>query len=189
MDETPSIQMLLERVKNGDAEASRDLLERTHGELRRIARSLMKNQNPGHTLQATALVNEAFLRLAGARDEDVRDLHHWVMRAARAMRSALIDHERIRRAEKRGGDRLQISFPSGVLAAGPDQPSDDLLDLDDAVAGLEALDPELARIAEVKLFGGLEIAEAAALLGLSQRTAERRWKTARMWLVTRLEER
>lgn len=90
------------------------MLERFHTELRRIAGALMKNQASDHTLQAKTLVNEAFLRLLGSGEQQVNDLYHWVMRAARAMRSALIDHERIHRAGKRGGDCLQVSIPSGA---------------------------------------------------------------------------
>ena len=187
MDETPSIQDLLARLREGESEAGRELVRRTHSELYRIAKALMRGQSPSHTLQATALVHEAFLRLAGADAGVVNDLTHWVLRATRAMRTALIDHERHRRAEKRGGDWMQVSFPSGELADTRRGGSDDLLDLDAVLSKLEELDPELARVVEVKVFGGLELAETAALLGLSLRTAERRWRTARMWLVNELE--
>lgn len=106
---------LLARLRAGDVTALALLIERTHQELRRVARCIMSDQDPGHTLQATALVNEAVIRLTRVMPDDLQDLQQWIRLAARAMRTALIDHERAKKSAKRGGDRAQVSLHSGMM--------------------------------------------------------------------------
>ena len=150
-----------------------------YAELRRIAAALMRRESPGQTLQATALVHEAYVRLAQARPA-WSDRQHFVGIAARSMRQVLVDHARARGAAKRwaGLDRVSLheSLHAGTAA------EEMLPALDDALTRLEQLDPEQARIVELRFFAGLGVDEAAAALGLSPATLKRRWALARAWL-------
>ena len=178
---------LLSRVSEGDERAADDLLALLYAELHEIASRLMDGQREGHTLQPTALVNEAWLKLAVPVREGDWDGHaHFLRFAARAMRSVLIDHARGRNRAKRGGSQAARVPLDAVLHAAEDRVHD-LLAFDEALASLERLDPELARVVELRFYGGLAIAEIAHVLGVSVPTAERRWRTARVWLRATLE--
>lgn len=180
------LELLLQDARAGDAAAAEKLIAATHGELHRLARLLMSNARPGHTLQATALVNEAFLRVAEYGVGEVDDVRQFIRRATRLMRSALIDHERARRAEKRGAGRNPVSI--SVSEFGSDsQGSRHVLDVDSALVELERLDPELAQVVELRSYGGLGMEEIACTLDLPKRTVERRWQTARLWLLRHLQ--
>jgi RNA polymerase sigma factor (TIGR02999 family) len=163
-----------------DAAAFDRLFASAYDELRDIARLHLKRERAGHTLQPTALVNEAWLKLSGRPDFPVADSNAFRALVSRAMRQILIDHARARGADKRGGAAVHVTLHTDVPAAEP-QPVD-LLELDDALADLGRRDPRLERVVECHFFGGLSKAETAQALGVSTRTVERDWLRARAYL-------
>src|SRR4051812_7293074 len=169
----------------GDAGASNALVPLVYDELRRQARRALRREGEGHTLQATALVHEAWLRLDAQHDARWESRSQFLAVAAQTMRRVLVDHARARLALKRGGNNVQISLGDAHAAASPDMV--DVLALDDALARLGAMDPRKARLVELRYFAGLSIPEAAAALGVSQATVIREWAVARMWLRRELE--
>jgi len=163
------------------------LLDLLYGELRRTAGRLMARERVEHTLQPTALVHEAWLRLV---DQDAvawTDRAHFLGIAARCMRQVLVDHARGRAAAKRGGGWGQVTLDEGLLAGGGNEL--ELLALDEALGRLAALDARAARVAESRIFGGMTIEEIAHDLGVSRRTVDGDWATARLWLTRELEDR
>jgi RNA polymerase sigma factor (TIGR02999 family) len=174
------VTRLLERWNQGEREALDELLPIVYKELRRLAQSYFRSEPKGHTLQATALVHEAFLRLT--RDEGVplESRSHFFAVAATAMRRILIDHGRRSRAEKRGGARRRLSLDAARASAtgGPV----DVLALDILLRQLEELDPRQARVVELRCFAGLEVEEVARVLEISEATVKRDWMTAKAWL-------
>jgi RNA polymerase sigma factor (TIGR02999 family) len=179
---------LLHQAEAGDPSAAERLLPLVYGELRSIAGRLMSAERPDHTLQPTALVHEAYVRLIeGTGPEPWTSRAHFVHVAVRAMRNLLVDHARSHRAEKRGaGRRGDVALDDVIDALGESLP--DLLVLEEALARLERMDAQLARIVELRFFGGLTIEETAGVLGISTPTVERGWRVARMWLRTELPE-
>jgi RNA polymerase sigma factor (TIGR02999 family) len=175
------VTRLLEAVKAGDRQAASDLLPLVYDELRQLAAAKMAAENPGHTLNATALVHEAYLRLVGTAEVSRWDHHgHFFAAAATAMRRILIERARKkRRRESGGGRRRQELHPDLVAASEPDE---QLLALDAALAKLTELDSVKARLVELRYFAGLTGAQAAQILGLSPSTADRHWVYARAWL-------
>lgn len=169
----------------GDTGASDALVPLVYEELRRQARRALRREGEGHTLQATALVHEAWLRLDGQHDARWESRSHFLAVAAQTMRRVLVDHARARRAQKRGGGEVQISLDDAHAAVAPD--TVDVLALDDALALLAAMDARKARLVELRYFAGMSIPEAAAALGVSQATVIREWAVARMWLRRELE--
>lgn len=171
----------LESARNGDAAALNVLLPLVYAELRQIARRQLAAEPQAITLQTTALVNEAYLRLAGQRSADWSSRAYFFGLAATVMRRILVDHFRDKRRLKRDG-----GAPHLTLSAAEDQEAEgasvDVLRLHDALETLEGLDARLARVVELKFFGGLEETEIAAALGLSPATVRRDWRTARLWL-------
>lgn len=178
------VTALLARLRDGDAAALDRLVPLVHAELRRLARAQLRRERPGHTLQATALAHEAYLRLVGLDAIDWRDRAHFFGVAAGVMRRILIDHARRRRAARRGGGAPPVPLED-VDAAAPERP-EELIALDEALERLRALDPRQERIVELRFFGGLEVAETAAVLGVSERTVKRDWAVARAWLRAEL---
>jgi RNA polymerase sigma factor (TIGR02999 family) len=169
----------------GDAGASDALVPLVYAELRRQAKLALRREGEGHTLQATALVHEAWLRLDGQHDARWESRTQFLAVAAQMMRRVLVDHARSRRARKRdGGTQVTLGDASNAVAAS-DQV--DVLALDDALARLATLDPRKARLVELRYFAGMSIPEAAAALGVSQSTVIREWAVARMWLRRELE--
>jgi RNA polymerase sigma factor (TIGR02999 family) len=181
------VTRILSAIEHGDAHAAEQLLPLVYDELRKLAAQKLLQEKPGQTLQATALVHEAYLRLvdtAKAQQWDSRG--HFFAAAAEAMRRILIDRARAKRSEKRGGDRKQIDIDAIDLAtnAAPDQ----LLAVDDALAKLARQDPAAARLVELRYFAGLTIEDAGKTLGISTATAYRHWNYARAWLHAELRE-
>ena len=170
---------LLEGARRGDDTALRALLPIVYDELRRIAGRQMRRERSDHTLEGTALVHEAYLRLVG-KSADWHDRAHFFGIAARCMRQVLVDHARARSASKRGGAFERTSLTNKALGA--EVPFTDLLALDEALDELGRVDVRLKTVVEYRFFGGLEEAEVAELLGVSKRTVQRDWVTARAWL-------
>ena len=178
---------LLDAAATGDRQAAADLLPLVYDELRKLAATRMAAESPDHTLQPTALVHEAYLRLVGAADANRwDDRGHFFGAAAEAMRRILVDAARRKRREKHGGDRTRLALDEAEPAA-PD-PRDDLVALDAALTRLAAEDAQAARLVELRHFAGLSIPEAARTLGISPRTADRVWAFARAWLHRELTD-
>jgi RNA polymerase sigma-70 factor (ECF subfamily) len=185
---TRDVTALLQAWGRGDQAALEELLPLVYGELRRQAARYLRAQPSGHTLQTTALVHEAYLRLVrqvgGGTDWQGRT--HFFGVAARAMRSILVDHARARRAAKRGRGARSITLSNAALENGGTnlaaEPEVDVIALDEALAKLGELDTRQARVVELRYFGGLSIEETAHALGVSHATVEREWRTARLWL-------
>lgn len=174
------ITQILRDWSEGNKEALDQLIPLVYDELHRLAMHRLRQERPGHTLQATALVNEAYMRLADWQNVDWQNRAHFIGVAAQVMRNILVDYARKHGAEKRGGDRYRIS-----LAAVPNLAQErdfDLVALDDALTSLAAIDAQQSRIIELRYFGGLSIEETAEVLGVSAATVSREWKIAKMWL-------
>lgn len=163
-----------------DRAALDELTQLVHAELRRLASRYLARERAGHTLQPTALVHEAYLRLAGERKVPWQSRAHFVGVAAQAMRFILVDHARKKRFAKRDQGAVRVTFDEGLEVA--DERSADLLALDEALAKLARLDPRRSRIAELRYFGGLSVEETAEALGLSVATVVRDWRLTRTWL-------
>ncbi len=171
---------LLARASAGDEQADLELAPLLYGELRRVAERCMGNQGAEHTLQPTALVHEAWMRLSSAGGAAVTDRVHFLRLAARTMRHVLVDHARAKATQKRDVARQRVPL-DGVLASFEER-SLDVLALSAALEGLAAKDPELARIVELRFFAGLTVEQVADVLGVSARTVHRTWRVARLWL-------
>jgi RNA polymerase sigma factor (TIGR02999 family) len=183
VDEPPArgrVTEVLQSLREGAEGAGEELIRLLYGELHRLADAQMRGQPRGHTLQPTALVHEAFLRLLGGQRADWNDRAHFLAAAARAMRSVLVDFARSRKAEKRGGGRSRITL--GDAVARWEDPAEEVLAVHDALARLEAVDPRQSRLVELRFFAGLEFEEAASVLGVSRATVFRLWDAARAWL-------
>lgn len=181
-DEPPAdTQAILDGVAGGRELAGERLLPLVYDELRKLARHRLSDLPPGRTLQATALVHEAWLKLVGDADPGWNHRGHFFGAAARAMRDILVDHERRRRSLKRGGDRLRIEV-SQELAADGGAPPEDLLELDAALRRLEQDRPRHHQVVMLRHFAGLTVPETAEALGISPATVDRDWAFARAWL-------
>jgi RNA polymerase sigma factor (TIGR02999 family) len=175
---------LLEAWQHGDAGARERLLPLVYDELRRVARARLRRERPDHTLQATALVHEAYLRLIGPGEATPRNRVQLFGIAARLMREILVDHARRKAALKRGGPATKVSLDDAVAA--PEVTIVDILALDEALGELSARDARLCQVVELKFFAGLTIDETATALQVSVATVERDWTVARAWLHQRL---
>lgn len=174
------VTLLLHDLAAGDASAADRLMPLVYDELRRIAASYMRRERADHTLQATALVNEAYVRLADSADIAWTGKAHFFGIAARLMRQILVDHARAHTAAKRGGNAQHVTLQEGLLADTTDHL--ELIDLDRALTELAAQDARTARVAELRIFGGMTVRETAHALGVSNRTVDDDWAMARMWL-------
>lgn len=181
------VTRLLVDWANGSEEALARLMPLVHRELLRLARRQMRRERPNHTLQPTALVNEAYLRLVDQRRAQWESRSHFYSVAANVMRRILVDHARKRRADKRGGGADELSFDESIGSL--PEPPVSLLELDDALRTLESLDPRQSRIVELKYFAGLNIEEIAELMNVSPRTVVRDWRTAKAWLGRELSSK
>jgi len=182
--EPGAITQLLERSRAGDEPAVGELVPLVYSEMRRIAASCLRRERPGHTLQATALVHEAYLRLLKDQDLSFQNRAHFLGIAARAMRQILVEHARARDAEKRGGERHRITLDESIAATGGQEV--DVLAIHEALERLAAVDAQHARLVELRFFGGLTNEEAAEALGVSVATVKRSWAVARAWLFREL---
>ena len=183
---TSELTGLLDDWKHGDPAALQKLTPLIYDELRRIAHRYAQRERNGHTLQTTALVNEAYLRLAGGETPDWQNRSHFFAVTAQVMRHILIDHARRRRYIKHGGDAQQVSFEEACVMA--EDRAAELLMLDEALADLARLDPRKTQVVELRYFGGLSLAETAETLGISMMTVRRDWRAAKAWLFKRLKE-
>jgi RNA polymerase sigma factor (TIGR02999 family) len=183
---THEVTRLLVAWGDGDRAALDRLIPMVHSELRRLARSYMSRERPGHTLQSTALVNEAYLRLVDQDGMRWENRAHFFGVAARLMRQILVEHARGRQAAKRGGGQYMLSL--GQVDRSAPRPDVNLMALDEALSRLEAVDPQKSRIVELRYFGGLSIEETAEVLGVSPATVNRGWSMARAWLRRELGE-
>jgi RNA polymerase sigma factor (TIGR02999 family) len=189
-----NVTALLRAWGRGEARALDELLPLVYGELRRQAERYMRAQPPGHTLQATAVVHEAYLRLVD-RESAGAEWHsraQFFALASPARRSVLVDHARAHRTAKRGGPAAAQALTlgaAGEVAAAEPESDVDVLALDEALTRLAALDARQARVVELRYFAGLSIEEAAEVLGVSHATVERDWRTARLWLRRELTQR
>jgi RNA polymerase sigma factor (TIGR02999 family) len=178
------VTLLLQQWQRGEAEALDRLLPLVYDELRRVARARLRNERDTHTLQATALVHEAYLRLAGDARPTAQNRAHFFAIAARLMRQILVDHARRRRARKRGGGDTGITLVTSVATPGIDVV--DLLALDQALVELTVVDPRLTQVVELRFFAGLTINDTSEALKVSTATVERDWVVAKAWLYERL---
>ena len=178
---TSAVTVLLNAWRQGDVAAEKRLLEVLYSELRGLAEGFFRGERPSHTLQPTALVHEAYLRLLGQADQGWKNRAHFFAIAARMMRRVLVDHARSHNREKRGGqaERVPIEFVAEELLA-ISEPR--LLDLDSALDHLATIDADKARLVELRFFAGLTINETAECLGVSEATVFRQWRLARAWL-------
>jgi len=179
------VTALLDRWNAGDPDALKQLIGVVHGELRRLAAAQLRHERADHTLQPTALVHEAYLRLAGLRDMPLTSRRHFYGVAAESMRRILVDHARQRGADKRGGSNVQWV----PIEAALNLPIDlrlDFVRLDEALSGLRGLSPDKARVVDLRYFGGLSIDETADAMELSPATVKRHWAFARAWLYRAL---
>ena len=177
---------LFERWRAGDAEADALLTPTLYAELRQLAGGYLRYERTGHTLQPTALVNEAYIRLVDRSHSDWENRRHFLAAAAQAMRRVLLQHARDRGRQKRGGGWKRSPDIDGVIQI--PEPNVDVLALDDALEKLQAIDPEKVRLVELRYFAGLTIEEAAKVLGVSSATLKRDWQVARAWLFRELQE-
>jgi RNA polymerase sigma factor (TIGR02999 family) len=181
----PDVTELLVAWEKGDDEAFERLARLVYGELRALAAAQMRGERRTHTLQPTALVHEAFLRLSGQRGRQWKERRQFFAVSASLMRQVLVDHARGRRAAKRGGEETRVEVASlDELPATPEV--FDVLALDEVLTRLAALQPRLSKVVELRFFGGLEVEETAEVLGCSPRTVKRDWALARAWLVREL---
>ena len=182
------ITVLLQRLRRGEEGAADELLRVVYEELRRIARAYMGKEATGHTLQTTALIHEAWLRLADQTRVDWRDRTHFYGVAAQMMRRVLVDHARARLADKRGAGAAELSLDWVEIEATP-QKLEEILAVDEVLSRLRGFDEQQARIVEMRYFAGMTVGETATALGLSSRTVDREWALASAWLRVELSRK
>lgn len=190
MESAPNITRILDNISAGDRLAIDELLPLVYDELRRQAAIQMAHERPDHTLQATALVHDAYLRLLGSHaSPSFESTKHFFAAAAKAMRRILVDHARSKARLKRGGDRIQVEL-TDVRDDRPIQsiPPEQLLELDDALTKFDASDEQVASLVRLRLYAGLSISEAAKVLGISRTTAYEQWDYAMSWFAVELAD-
>jgi RNA polymerase sigma factor (TIGR02999 family) len=176
--------VVLQAAQAGDRQAAAELLPLVYDELRKLAAQKLAHQTPGHTLQPTALVHEAYLRIAGDRNVSWEGRQHFFFAAARAMRDILVEQARRKAGPKRGGARRRQELDDACAAI--ESPSDDILAIHEALAELEERDPLKGQIVLLRYFTGMTMDETASVLGIAERTLDRHWRYIRAWLMKRL---
>ena len=188
MTPSPSkVTQLLHDWSDGDREALDKLIPIVYEELRRQAARYLRRERPGHTLQTTALIHEAYLRLIDQKNVRWQNRAHFFAIAAQLMRRILVDHARGRQAAKRGGSDIKLPLEEAMI--GSEGRGVDLVALDEALERLASIDPQQSRVVELKFFSGLSVEETAEVLGVSQRTVKRDWNVAKAWLRREISER
>lgn len=187
MSESQEVTVLLAALTRGDDGAASKLIPVVYDELRRLAGNYMRRERVDHTLQATALVHEAYLKLVEQRSVNWQSRAHFFGVAAQLMRRILIDHARGHSRQKRGGEQKKVSLDEVLVFS--EQQADKLLAVDDSLNHLAKLDPRQAHVVELRFFGGLSVEEAAEVLGVSPKTVKREWSVAKAWLYADLRER
>jgi RNA polymerase sigma factor (TIGR02999 family) len=187
MATTGEVTQLLNEWSNGDQSALDKLLPIIYKELRYLADNRLRHERADHTLQATALVNEAFLRLADWKKIEWKSRAHFLGVAANLMRNILVDHARNHLAAKRGGQMYRLSFSDAINL--PDERDVDLIALDDALMSLSSIDPQQSKIVELRFFGGLTFEDVAEVLEVSPATVSREWNLAKIWLLREISKR
>ena len=182
----PEITSLLQAWEGGDRDAFDRLMPVVYAELRRVAQAYMRRERTNHTLQATALVNEVYLRLVEITSVRWQDRAHFFAMAASMMRRVLLDAARARSARKRGGGDVRVTLDEELLSAEASRQAASLMEIDQAIEALSKLDPRKARVVELRFFGGLSMDEMAAVLEISSQSVKRDWKLARAWLLKEL---
>ena len=181
------VTRILAQIESGDPSAAKQLLPLVYDELRKLAAARLAQEKPGQTLQATALVHEAYVRLVDVeRDQHYNSRGHFFGAAAEAMRRILVDQARRKQTDKHCGGRLRLELSSDL--AGPDARTENLIDLDEALTRLERHDPDAARLVNLRYFAGLSHQEAADALGISRGAADRLWALSRTWLFRELSK-
>jgi RNA polymerase sigma factor (TIGR02999 family) len=181
------VTRILSAIEQGDPTAAEQLLPLVYDELRKLAAAKLAQEKPGQTLEATALVHEAYLRLVGGEQAPYWNSRgHFFAAAAEAMRRILVEQARRKQADKHGGGRMRLDLPADLAA--PESRADDLVALDETLGRLERHDAEAARLVKLRYFAGLSHQEAAQALGLSRGAADRRWALARAWLFRELSK-
>jgi RNA polymerase sigma factor (TIGR02999 family) len=186
MAEFQPVTQMLERARQGDRGVVDALMPLIYDELRRLADDYLREERPGHTLQATALVNEAYVRLVGSESGPWQNRAHFFAAAATAIRRILLQHARAKKSLKRGGDWKRVSLDAAAGGMN-DESATRIIAVDEALRRLAAIDPVKARLVELRFFAGLSADETAEAMRLSPRTAARQWALARAWLSRELE--
>jgi RNA polymerase sigma factor (TIGR02999 family) len=181
-----NVTQILNAIEQGDSKAADELLPLVYEELRLLAAQKMAQEKPGQTLQATALVHEAYLRLAGEEAQSWNNRGHFFGAAAEAMRRILVESARRKKSLKHGGDHQRVDITAGDVAI--EIPSDDLIALDEALTKLTEEEPAVADLVKLRYFAGLPLHQAAGVLGISERTAARYWAYGRVWLLRELSD-
>lgn len=177
---TGEVTQILAAASRGDGHAAQKLFPLVYDQLRTLAEHYLKDQRPGHTLQPTALVHEAYLKLIGIEDGSWTDRGHFFCVAAVSMRHILVNYAKHKKRLKRGGQRDRVAVDAALALV--EERAIDVVVLDEALTKLATLDPQQARVVELRFFAGLSVEETAKVLGISERTVHREWSTARLWL-------
>jgi RNA polymerase sigma-70 factor, ECF subfamily len=175
-----SVTLLLAQIREGNREAANQLIPLIYNEMRRMAGAYLQRERPGHTLQATALVHEAYMRLAGGQQVPWQNRAHFFAVAAHVMRQVLVDHARRRLSGKRGGNARKVDIDAEALIGAEN--IEDVIALDEALDRLGQLDPRQSRLVELRFFAGLDMEQLAEVLGVSPTTVKREWRSAKAWL-------
>lgn len=184
-DSVGVVTQLLSELRDGNQEAANQLVPLVYGELRRLASAYMRRERPGHTLQATALVNEAYMRLIGSETGHLQNRAHFFAIAAHTMRQVLVDHARKRHAGKRGGaDARKVDLDASLSIA--EDKLEDVISIDEVLNRLTLIDPQQCKLIELRFFAGLNLDEAADVMGVSPSTLKREWRLAKAWLAREL---
>jgi RNA polymerase sigma factor (TIGR02999 family) len=180
------LTLLLTRMQHGDRDSAEKAVALVYGELHRIASLALRDERPGHILQTTALIHEAYTRLIGSKSLEIQNRSHFFAVASQQMRRVLVDHARARNAQRRGGGAINVGLEG--VQAGIDPRGIDLLSLDEALRELERVDPRALQVVELRFFGGYTDREVGEALGLSPAAVRRDWEFARAWLFDRMHQ-